>query len=84
MISQFFLKPDVNFILIETEASSERIINEHSIHDFAIKDVINEKQYEGMKLLISLYINYGKNIITHKLILIEAYSTVTLFARFLG
>jgi len=45
-----FIKPEVDFILMEVEASSEKIINELEVPDFVINDVTNEKGYEGYNI----------------------------------
>ncbi len=44
---EIFIKPEVDFILLETEAKSEKEINELQIPGFVIKEVTNEKEYEG-------------------------------------
>jgi len=47
---ELFIKPEVGFILMEVEASSEKIINELEVPDFVIYDVTNVKEYEGYSI----------------------------------
>jgi len=44
---EFFIKPEVDFILMEVEVLSEKLINKLKVPDFVIKEVTNEKEYEG-------------------------------------
>lgn len=50
---EFFIKPKVDFILLEVEAATEMIINELKVPEFAIRDVTNEKNYEGYSIAAS-------------------------------
>lgn len=47
---ELFKIPAVNFILLEAEASSEEEIDSQKIPGFVIKEVTNEKEYEGYEI----------------------------------
>jgi CYTH domain-containing protein len=47
---EFFIKPKVDFILLEVEAKTEIEINELIVPDFAETDVTNIKEYEGYSI----------------------------------
>ncbi|MDZ4713651.1 MAG: hypothetical protein SGI89_15190 [bacterium] len=44
---EVFKKPEVDFILLEIESSSEQEINLLRIPEFAMEDDTNKKEYEG-------------------------------------
>lgn len=47
---EIFIKPEVEFILLEVEAVSEDELSKLNIPDFIFEDVTNKSQYEGYSI----------------------------------